>query len=150
MIARANEALTGLYETDETAWLDAMAELIRAGQLGDVDYPHLAEYLEDMARRDRKEVSSRLRVLLIHVLKWIYQKEMRTPSWLTTVLNQQAELEFDLESGVLRNHAEESLAAIYQKAVKCALRETKLPAEAFPAQCPWTVDQLLSEDVLGE
>ena len=63
----------------------------------------------DMARRDRKEVISRLRVLLIHVLKWIHQKEMRTPSWQTTVLNQQAELEYDLESGVLRNHAEQSL-----------------------------------------
>jgi hypothetical protein len=71
-------------------------------------------------------------------------------SWQSTVLEQQAELEDDLAKGVLRNHAEESLAAIYQKAVKYAMRETKLPAPTFPKECPWTLDQLLSEDVLAE
>jgi Domain of unknown function DUF29 len=150
MTAKLNDPLADLYEADETAWLDAMAELIREGRATDLDYPHLAEYLEDMARRDRREVSSRLRILLIHVLKWTYQKEMRTPSWQTTVLDQQAELEPDMEGGVLRKHAEESLSAIYQKAVKRAAQETKLSAEAFPPECPWTLEQLLSSDVLGE
>ncbi len=150
MTAKSNEPLTDLYEADETAWLDAMAELIRIGRATDLDYPHLAEYLEDMAKRDRREVSSRLRILLIHVLKGTYQKEMRTPSWETTVLDQQAELEPDMEGGVLRKHAEESLAAIYQKVVKQATKETKLPAETFPPECPWTLEQLLSAEVLGE
>ena len=150
MIAKLADLLTDLYEADETAWLDAMAELIRTGQLGDVDYPHLAEFLTDMANRDRKEVSNRLRILLIHVLKWIYQKEKRTPSWQSTVHNQQAALEGDLASGVLRNHAEESLAAIYEKAVKYAARETGLPAEVFPTECPWTLEELLSVEVMGE
>jgi hypothetical protein len=150
MIAKPNEPHVDLYERDETAWLDAMAELIAEGRLNDLDYAHLKEYLEDMAKRDRREVSSRLRVLLVHVLKWTYQKNMRTPSWQTTVLDQQAELEPDMEGGVLRNHAEESLAAIYQKAVKYALKETKLPAATFPPECPWTLEQLLSAEVLGE
>lgn len=149
MIRKTTDALACLYEADETAWLEAMAELIRAGRAESLDYPHLAEYLEDMAKRDRREVSSRLRILLVHVLKWAYQKEMRTPSWETTVLDQQAELEPDMEGGVLRKHAEESLPAIYQKAVKYAAKETKLPPETFPAECPWTLDQLLSADVLG-
>jgi hypothetical protein len=38
-----------LYEQDETAWLEAMSELIRQGRLDEVDYPNLAEYLTDMA-----------------------------------------------------------------------------------------------------
>jgi len=144
------EPLSELYEADETAWLDAMAKLVRERCVDDLDYPHLAEYLEDMARRDRKEVSSRLRVLLIHVLKWIYQKDMRSPSWRLTVLEQQAELETDLDKGVLRNHATESLAAIYEKGVKYAAQETNLPAEGFPNQCPWTLDQLMSAEVLAD
>ena len=45
-----------LYEQDETAWLEAMSELIRLGRLEEIDYPNLAEYLADMARRDRREV----------------------------------------------------------------------------------------------
>lgn len=149
MVRKSTEPLADLYLADETAWLDAMAELIRAGRTDDLDLPHLAEYLEDMANRDRKEVGSRLRVLMMHVLKWIYQKDKRTPSWTATVAEQQAELEDDMEKkGVLRNHAEESLVAIYRKAVKYAARETNLPAETFPAECPWTLDQLLSPDLL--
>src|SRR5437762_265465 len=64
-----------LYERDETAWLEAMADLIRTGRLDEVDYPNLAEYLADMARRDRREVDSRLVVLLAHVLKWVHQPD---------------------------------------------------------------------------
>jgi len=59
-----------LYERDETAWLEATSELIRLNLLDEVDYPNLAEYLADMARRDRREIESRLTVLLAHVLKW--------------------------------------------------------------------------------
>ena len=150
MIRQPTETLADLYMADETAWLDAMAELIREGRMGDLDYSHLAEYLEDMARRDRKEVSSRLRILLIHVLKWVYQKQMRSPSWQATILEQQAELEGELESGVLRNHANEKIAAIYSRAVKQAVRETKLPAKTVPAECPWTFDQLMSDSILDQ
>ena len=148
MVQKSPDVLPALYEADETAWLDAMAELIRSGQLSDIDYPHLAEYLEDMAKRDRREVNSRLRVLLVHVLKWIYQQGMRTPSWQGSVLAQQHELEELLESGVLRNHAEAALPAVYPKAVKEASAETNLPAATFPSECGWTLEQLLSADVL--
>ena len=132
MIAKPKESLADLYEADETAWVDAMAELVRAGRFADLDYGHLAEYLEDMAKRDRREVNSRLKILLAYLLKWTYQKEMRTPSWRGTICHQQDELEDLLEGGVLQNHAEESLAAIYTKAVKYAADETGLPASTFP------------------
>lgn len=148
MVQKTSTSLPDLYLADETAWLDAMAELIRAGRLSEVDYPHLAEYLEDMAKRDRREVSSRLKVLLAHVLKWVYQKKKRTPSWENTIFNQQDELKGLLEGGVLQNHAEELLPTVYQKAVKQAARETKLPPTTFPPECPWTLEQLLSDEVL--
>ncbi len=150
MVTKTLDSLKDLYLADETAWLDAMAEFIRAGRLDDVDFPHLAEYLNDMANRDRKEVSTRLRLLIMHLLKWIYQAKKRTASWRATVVHQQAELEDDLEGGVLRRHAEESLVAIYQRAVKYAARETNLAASTFPKKCPWTLEQLLSAEVLGD
>ena len=58
MIRQAEQAMAELYELDETAWLDAMAELIRRGSIDDLDYPHLGEYLTDMARRDRAVADS--------------------------------------------------------------------------------------------
>lgn len=150
MIQRAAETLPELYEADETAWLEAMAEMIRQGQLSDLDYPHLAEYLDDMAKRDRREVTSRLKVLLAHLLKWTYQPEKRSGSWRATIMHQRDELEDAIGQGVLRNHAESVLADAYARAVKLAAAETELPAATFPAQCPYTLDQLLAPDVLEE
>src|ERR1700730_1914898 len=95
-----------LYERDETAWLEAMSELIRLGRLDEVDYPNLAEYLADMARRDRREGESRLIVWLTRALKWAHQPARRSGSWRGTIIEQRQELEGLVSRGVLRNHAE--------------------------------------------
>jgi hypothetical protein len=150
MVQKTVTTLADLYRLDETAWLESMAEMIREGRRGDLDYPHLAEFLTDMAIRDRSEVSSRLRVLLVHVLKWIHQQSMRTLSWAGTILHQQDDLADLVEAGVLRNHAEDVLAKVYQKAVKNAARETGLAESIFPAECPWTLDQLLAPEILDD
>lgn len=141
--------LHNLYESDETAWLDAMAQLIRDGHREDLDYRHLGEFFEDRAKRDRREVKSRLRVLIAHVLKWLYQKEMRTPSWRETVNAQRRLLEEELLTrGTLRNHAESILEETYAKAIKDAAQDSNLPTETFPTECPWTLDQLLQPEIL--
>jgi hypothetical protein len=150
MIQRATDDLTVLYETDETAWLESMAERIGQGRLNDLDYPHLREYLEDMARRDRREVESRLTVLILHVLKWVYQPEHRSRSWRATVIAQQHQLARDVGGGVLRRHAEAVLSDIYAEAAIEAAAETGLPAGTFPAACPYTLEQLLAPDLVGE
>ena len=150
MIAKPDDQLTDLYEADETAWLDAMADLIRGGQWGDLDYAHLGEYLTDMARSDRRKVESRLAVLIMHVLKWIYQTDKRTPSWRRTISEQRQQLSRLLKSGALRKHAETVIGEIYADAVELAADETELPEETFPADCPWTLEQLLSPAVLAE
>jgi hypothetical protein len=150
VIQQTVPALAELYEADETAWLEAMAELIREGRLADLDYPHLQEYLTDMAGRDRREVKSRLVVLLTHLLKWAHQQDHRSRSWRTTILNQRYELADLAEKGVLRNHAEAVLTEAYTRALKLAASETGLPVETFSGECPYTVDQLLSPDLLGE
>jgi hypothetical protein len=135
---------SALYERDETAWLETMAELIRLGRLDELDYPNLAEYLSDMARRDRREVESRLTVLIAHVLKWAHQPNRRSRSWKATIIEQRHELESAVGRGVLRNHAESVLAVAYNKAVERAAAETGLSPDAFPAACPYTLDELLS------
>src|SRR5271170_7741523 len=92
-------SMSTLYEQDETAWLEAMAELIRLGRLEELDYPNLAEYLADMARRDRREVESRLTTLMTHILKWTHQPDRRSGSWKGTVVEQRQELEGLLSRG---------------------------------------------------
>jgi uncharacterized protein DUF29 len=150
MVQRTADILPELYEADETAWLEAMAELIEQGRFAEIDYAHLGEYLADMARRDRREVESRLIVLLAHLLKWAHQAAKRTKSWRGTIVAQRQDLESELGRGVLWNHAEAVLDKAYAKAVERASAETELPAETFPAQCPYTLEQLLSPEILTE
>src|SRR5438105_13981989 len=92
MASVAAESLTALYTEDETAWLEAMADAARRGDVAALDLDHLSEYLTDMALRDRREVKSRLVVLLTYLLKWRFQPERRSRSWRTTVLNQRYQL----------------------------------------------------------
>jgi hypothetical protein len=103
-----------------------------------------------MARRDRREVESRLTVLITHALKWAHQPDRRSGSWRGTVVEQRQELEGLVSRGVLRNHAEAVLADAYRKAVERATAETGLPAATFPVACPYALDQLLSANLLAQ
>ena len=135
-----------LYEADETAWLEATAALIEEGRTEALDYIHLREYLSDMARRDRREVESRLAILIAHFLKWTQQPERRSGSWRATIVVQRQELSSLLASGVLRNHAGEQLTRSYARGIEQAAAESGLSIGAFPSQCPYTLEQLLEAD----
>lgn len=145
MVQRTPLALATLYETDETAWLERTAELVRNGRFDQLDPETLAEYLTDMAKRDRREVYSRLVVLLAHLLKWEYQPDHRSGSWRGTILEQQRELRQLLESGTLSNHAAAVLADAYTDARKQAAAETGLERGEFPEDCGWDVDSALTD-----
>src|SRR3954469_15109126 len=144
MAVRTVERLPELYEQDETAWLEAMSELARDGRAEDLDLPHLAEYLSDMARRDRRGGESRVVVLLAHLLKWTHQPGQRSRSWWATVVEQRQELNRLVGRGVLRSHAEGVLAEVYAEAVERAAAETGIPSDLFPGEYPYTLDQLLT------
>src|SRR5262245_43309519 len=97
-------SLADLYTTDETAWLEATARLVAEGRFAEVDTANLIEYLTDMAKRDRREVKSRLIIFLVHLLKYTHQPDRRSTSWVLTLLEQQRELVDMLDAGSLRNH----------------------------------------------
>ena len=138
-------SLDVLYEQDETAWLEAVAQLAAQRRHSEIDYLHLSEYLSDMAQRDRREVFSRLVALTCHLLKWDYQAENRSGSWRGTIREQRRELRQLLESGTLRNHAEAVLDEAYAEARQQASDETELGIETFPMECVLGLEELLSE-----
>lgn len=137
--------LTVLYEQDETAWLEAMSALAAAGRHAEMDFRHLSEYLSDMAKRDLREVYSRLVTLLCHFLKWEHQSERRSGSWLGTIREQRRETRQLLESGTLRNYAESVLADTYEEARRQAADETELSLDVFPVDDEPSLDDLLAE-----
>lgn len=138
-------ALSVLYERDETAWLETMSALAAEGRFAELDLPNLAEFLADTAKRDRREVFSRLVVLLTHLLKWEHQPHGRGGSWRGTIREQRRELRQLLESGTLRNHAGVVLADASAEARQQAADEAELELTTFPAENPWTLDELVDD-----
>jgi Domain of unknown function DUF29 len=145
MVQRTPPSTESSYELDETAWLEATAEQIRNGRLDEVDLDILAEHLTDMAKRDYREVFTRLVVLLGHLLKWEYQPDHRSRSWRGTILEQQRELRQLLEGKSLRNHAVAVYGDAYADARKQAAAETGLARTTFPVECPWQMDEVLAD-----
>lgn len=139
--------LNRLYEQDETAWLEAMSSLAAAGRIDELDHPHLAEYLSDMAKRDRREVFSRLVVLLTHLLKWDHQPGLRSVSWKTTIREQRRELRQLFESETLRQHADDVLSDAFAEAREQAADETGVAFDLFASTPPWSVDEALDRDL---
>ena len=141
----SHRKLARLYESDEIAWLEEMCRLIEERRYDELDYKNLSEYLTDMARRDRREVLHRLTTLLDHMLKWDHQPSMRSRSWELTMKVQRQELNDLCESRTLKNHAVEILNKAYARARDHAASETGLPEGRFPRECPYTLDDLLTE-----
>ncbi len=150
MVAAEILPLSLLFEADETAWLETMSALLAEGRLAELDRRNLSEYLSDMAKRDRREVSSRLAILIAHILKWRYQPTRRSGSWRETFELQRQELSELLESGTLRNHALDVLEKAYANGVRQAAAETGLPDADFPPACSFSLDELLADSLEGE
>ena len=64
---------TASYEGDFYAWANEQAGLLRAGRLAEADIAHIAGEIETMGKSEKRELISRLTVLLQHLLKWQYQ-----------------------------------------------------------------------------
>ena len=135
---------TAPYDTDFYRWTAETARALREGRLADVDLGHVAEEIEDMGKKERRELLSRMAVLLAHLLKWVRQPGRRSNSWRATAAEQRLELQLLLEdSPSLRREMEGQLARAYGRAVLIAIEDTDLPESAFPTACPFAVDQVL-------
>ena len=137
------------YEQDFYAWTQRTAALLRAGRFDEADIDHVAEEIEDMGRRDVRELNRRVQILLAHLLKWQTQSDQRSRSWRSTITVQRLELEGLLaQSPSLRPKLESGLGNNYARAVKRSAAETGIAADRFAPACPYRVDQILDEDFL--
>ncbi|QTA86217.1 DUF29 [Desulfonema magnum] len=74
------------YEKDFYFWLMKNASLLREKKFSEIDAEHIAEELEAMGRSEKRELVSRLTVLLAHLLKWRFQAVKRSRSWKNLVV----------------------------------------------------------------
>jgi hypothetical protein len=137
--------MTIAHDRDFYAWTQNQAQLLRTGQFAGLDIQQIAEELEDMGRTEKRALESRLEVLIMHLLKWQYQPNLRSRSWQLTVREQRLRVQTLLEDNPsLQPYLCQRLDKIYRIAVIAAERETGL--NLFPDTCPYEIQQILADD----
>ena len=135
-----------LYETDFYAWTQEQALLLRQQQWSQLDLFNLIEEIESLGKQQRQELRNRLMVLMGHLLKWEYQPQRRSRSWLVTIRVQRLDVSELLEENPsLKPYLEEALQKAYTKGVLLAVEETELPKRIFPSECPYSLAEILED-----
>ena len=136
-----------LYEQDFYAWANHQAALLRAGNLSAADIEHIAEEIESMGKTEKRELVSRLTILLLHLLKWQFQPERRGASWEATIIVQRHDISDHLaDNPSLKALLPATISRAYSNAAPMAVGETELPKATVPLVCPWSFDQIMDEN----
>ncbi|EBR9320723.1 DUF29 domain-containing protein [Salmonella enterica subsp. enterica serovar Panama] len=135
------------YESDVVAWAKEQAALLRAGRFSEMDIANIAEEIEDVGKSEKRELASRMAVLLAHLLKWQFQPERQCKSWQFTLREQRKSIAQRLKDtpslkGCLTD--EKWISGVWSDALTIAVSETGLAV--FPEECIWTMPQALSPE----
>lgn len=141
-----------LYERDFYLWVTDTVAKLEAREFDKLDLENLIEEIDALGRRDRRELKSRLRVLLSHLLKRCYvpsPEDFR--GWELTIREQRTELQDLLEqSPSLKQYLLDEFDPVWE----CALSQVRedYPSIQFPDSCPFPreIDPLLSQRFWGK
>ena len=101
--------------------------------------------MEDLGKRHKSTLISRLEVLIAHLLKWDCQPAKRSVSWQAAIQLQRRKIARLLsQSPSLQPFLNDSLDDAYSDAVLRSISETGFDRKHFPETCPYTVDEILS------
>jgi hypothetical protein len=136
-----------IYEIDFYRWTVEQAAALRDKAWERVDVEAVAEEIESLGRRDRREIGLRLEILLIRLLKYQYQPELRCGSWRGSIVEARAGIAAVIDdSPSLKLYP----AACFDKAWQTACRRTLAETGLYhlPEACPWSVEQVLDLDFM--
>lgn len=136
-----------LYETDFYAWTIETANQLRSKNLNELDIDHLLEEVEGMSVSELSQLSSRLEILLLHLLKWEYQPSYRGRSWDLSIKEQRKRVKRLLEKmPSLKSKLNSEFQDTYSIAVIRAEKETGLNESTFPKEPAYTIEQILDDN----
>jgi len=150
-----------LYEQDFHQWLKLVINQIKQGQFNQIDWEHLILELEDMGKAEKRAFLSNLTILIAHLLKLTIQAdapETMKGSWYSSVTEHRFRIIKDLEDNPsFHSWIHEAISKAYADARKLAIKESqnaklgvrKPQPDAYPLDCPFTLEQLLDEDFYG-
>lgn len=143
------DAVASQYERDFYTWTQEQAAALRRRDAAALDWDNLAEEIDALGRSERHAVDSHFRTLIEHLLKLAHSPAVYLRGdWMATVARVRDQLQDCLTATLVRT-ARDNLAGNYLRARRVAalaLAQDGLTAADLPAECPWTLDQLLDPD----
>lgn len=135
------------HKADALIWSEQQIALLRARQFEQLDLENIIAELAHQVQSDKDEIASRLRRLMTYLLKYQFQPQRRSPSWISKIIEHRHGIVSILaQMPSLRAQIEDYVARIYPKTVAAAARETRTHPTNFPHENPYMLDQLLDHD----
>ncbi|CAN5812234.1 DUF29 domain-containing protein [soil metagenome] len=138
-----------LYDIDFYAWTQIQAAALQKADFDQLDIANLIEEIEGMGKSERRQLESRLAILMAHLLKWQFQPGKRSRSWQATIRTRRRHLHKLLDQNLsLRPTVPQVIVEAYIDALDLAWAETGLDEEIFPTYVPYTSAQILDDAFL--
>ncbi|WP_124971567.1 DUF29 domain-containing protein [Aphanothece sacrum] len=134
------------YDKDLTIWAKDTAQLLRERRWDAIDWTHLIEEVEDLGKSERSAIASQMERIMVHLLKWQYQPQRRSDSWLDSINDGRSQIRRKLEdSPSLQSYPQQILEKEYIRARREAVRQTRLEIGIFPELCPYVIEQVIDD-----
>ena len=135
--------------TDFNVWINQTTALLQKRCWQDIDVERLIEEIQDLGKSEQRAITSQLTRLLMHLLKWQYQPQRRSDSWLDSITDARTQIELAIaDSPSLKSYPAVQLKESYSRARRQAAKQTGIQASAFPEECPYAIELVLDEDWL--
>ena len=139
------------YQVDFDQWISETAQRLREERWHEIDLPNLIEEVENLGKSERRAIASQLVRLLLHLLKWQYQPQRRSDSWLDSITDARTQIDLTIaDSPSLRTYPAEQLETSYQRSRRQAAQQIGMEISLFPEICPYDLTQVLAENWLPE
>jgi uncharacterized protein DUF29 len=139
------------HNEDFYGWAVHTAQLLKDRKMNEVDFEGVIEEMEDMVSSNETQLITRLSLVISHLLKWQFQPTMRGHSWIYTIREQRKQSRIHLRKNPsLKGRLDDILEDAYDVAISKAAKETALDETAFPRECPYTFEQIISNEFYPE
>ncbi len=140
-----------LYDRDALVWAEQQASLLRRLAHGErindaIDWPHVIEEIEDVGLSQLSGCESLLRQALVHLMKiWAFP-DGPVAHWRGETIGFLADAQSRFSPSMRRRIV---LSDLYRKALDQVREGAQIGAtvRALPDECPFTLDELLAEDL---
>jgi hypothetical protein len=141
-----------LYDQDFYLWIQTTVQQLKERNLEQLDIENLIEEIDSMGRSEKKELKTRLVVLIEHLLKlqyWTEEKEYNARGWRNTVVEQRRQIAYTLaDSPSLKAILNDVFLDCYQDARKDTINKYQLSSNLFPEDCPFSLTEVLNADFI--